>query len=160
MTKQERLQQAWHHFDDRQDHLPSSARQACEWAVAAGLLQLPEIDPYDVLAEDMAQALRAEYGTDNEGRRYRINHAVRVSKAGVQYTFWAEMGFAPHDHMEKAFAQRREQIVGDCFQLKTDVVVYNSLTAASMPKVQMVLDFADDVAEREEQRRFGNKAAA
>ena len=128
--------------------------------VAAGLLQLPEIDPYDVLAEDMAQALRAEYGTDNEGRRYRINHAVRVSKAGVQYTFWAEMGFAPHDHMEKAFAQRREQIVGDCFQLKTDVDVYNSLTAASMPKVQMVLDFADDVAEREEQRRFGNKAAA
>ena len=159
MTKQERLQRAWHHFDDRQDHLPSSARQACEWAVAAGLLQLPEIDPYDALAEDMAQALRAEYGTDDEGRRYRINHAVRVSKSGVQYTFWAALGFAPHDHMEKAFAQRREQIVGDCFQLKPDVDVYNSLTAKNMPKVQAVLDFTDDVAEREEQRRFGSKAA-
>src|ERR1017187_3714439 len=131
MTKQERLQQAWHHFDDRQDHLPSSARQACEWAVAAGLLQLPEIDPYDVLAEDMAQALRAEYGTDNEGRRYRINHAVRVSKAGVQYTFWAEMGFAPHDHMEKAFAQRREQIVGTVSSLRP----MSMFTTASLPRV-------------------------
>ena len=119
--------------------------------MAAGLLQLPEIDPYDALAEDMAQALRAEYGTDDEDRRYRINHAVRVSKSGVQYTSWAAMGFAPHDHMEKAFAQRREQIVGDCFQLKTDVDVYNSLTAQNMPKVQTVLDFTDDVAEREEQ---------
>jgi hypothetical protein len=91
VTKQEKLQRAWHNFDDNQDHLPSSAWQACEWAVAAGLLQLPEIDPYDALAEDMAQALRAEYGTDDEGRRYRINHAVRVSKSGVQYTFWAFM---------------------------------------------------------------------
>lgn len=154
MTKQERLQRAWHHFDNNKNHLPSSARQACEWAVAAGLLQLPQIDPYDALAEDMAQALRGEYATDNEGRRYRVNHAVRVSKAGVQYTFWAAMGFAPHSHMEKAFAQRREQIVGDCFQLKTDIDVYNRMTSEAMPKIQTVLDFTEDVAEREEQRRF------
>ena len=159
MTKQERLQKAWHHFDDGQGHLPSSARQACEWAVSEGLLDLPEIDPYDLLAEDMAQALRAEYKTDNKGRRYRVNHAVRVSKSGVQYTFWAQMGFAEHTHMERAFAQRREQIIGDCVQLNTDVDVYNDLTAGkSMPKVQMVLDFTEDVAEREQQRRFGKAA--
>ena len=29
--------------------------------------------------------------------------------------------------MEKAFTQRREQIVSDCVQLKTDVDVYNDL---------------------------------
>lgn len=158
MTKQERLQKAWHHFDNRQGHLPSSARQACEWAVAAGLLSLPQIDPYDVLAEEMAHALRSEYRTDSEGRRYRINHAVRVSKSGVQYTFWAAMGYAPHEHMEKAFAQRREQIVGDCFQLKTDVDVYNSLRDQKRPAIQLELAFAEDVAEREEQRRFGRAA--
>lgn len=122
------------------------------------MLELPEIDPYDALAEDMAQALRTEHATDEHGRRYRVNHAVRVSKAGVQYTFWAAMGYAPHHHMEKAFTQRREQIVGDCFQLKTDVDVYNSLTGGKMPTVQMVLDFRDDIAEREEQRRFGKAA--
>jgi len=158
MTKQERLQKAWHHFDNRQGHLPSSARQACEWAVEAGLLSLPEIDPYDVLAEEMAQALRSEYRTDSEGRRYRVNHAVRVSKSGVQYTFWAAMGYAPHEHMERAFAQRRDQIVGDCYQLKTDVDVYNGMRDKKKPEIQLVLGFAEDVAEREEQRRFGKAA--
>ncbi len=159
MTKQEQLQRAWRHFDTQNGHQPSSARQASEWAVSSGLLTLPEIDPYDVLAGDMAEALRNEYGTDSQGRRYRVNHAVRVSKSGVQYTFWAAMGFAPHEHMEKAFAQRREQIVGDCFQLKTDVDVYNSLNASrEMPKIQMVLDFTEDVAEREERRHLGQAA--
>jgi hypothetical protein len=160
VNKQETLQQAWHHFDDGQGHLPTSARQACEWAVAAGLLKLPEMDPYDLLAEEMSQALRTEYRTDEEGRRYRVNHAVRVTKSGVQHTFWGVMGFADHSHMEKAFAQRREQIIGDCHQLKTDVDVYNDLNAGKkIPKIQMVLDFTDDVAEREEERRFGSRAA-
>jgi hypothetical protein len=149
MTKQENLQRAWHHYDDGREHLPSSAREACEWAVAEGLLQLPDVDPYDVLAGDMAQALRAEYGTDHKGRRYRVNHAVRVTKAGVQYTFWAAMGFAPHDHMERAFAQRRDAIVGDCVQLKTDIDVYNDISAGEHGQLQLVLDFTEDVAERE-----------
>jgi hypothetical protein len=97
----------------------------------------------------MAQALRAEYRTDAKGRRYRVNHAVRVTESGVQYTFWAEMGFAPHDHMERAFAQRREGIVGDCVQLKTDIDAYNDMNTGKQPRIQLVLDFADDVAERE-----------
>ena len=56
-TKNERLQSAWHSYEKKQDHLPTSARQAVEWAVAEGILALPEIDPYDVLAGEMAQAL-------------------------------------------------------------------------------------------------------
>ena len=67
----------------------------------------PEVDPLAKLAEDMATALREEHATDEQGRRYRVNHAVRVSKAGVQYTFWAIMKDAPRDHMQKAFIQRR-----------------------------------------------------
>ena len=47
----------------------------------------------------MAQALREEYATDQQGRGYRVNHAVRVTKAGVQYTFWAMLGYAPHVHI-------------------------------------------------------------
>lgn len=148
-TKHEKLQQAWHRYDGDQEHQPTSARQAVEWAVAEGLLELPQIDPYDVLAGDMADALRAEIQTDEKGRRYRVNHAVRVTKGGVQYTFWGALGFAPHSHMERAFAQRREQIVGDCLQLKTDVDVYNDMNRGKQPQIQLVLDFTDDVAERQ-----------
>jgi len=148
-TKHEKLQDAWHRYDGDQKHQPTSARQAVEWAVAEGLLELPQIDPYDALAGEMADALRAEIKTDEKGRRYRVNHAVRITKGGVQYTFWGALGFAPHSHMEKAFAQRREQIVGDCLQLKTDVDVYNDMNRNKQTEIQLVLDFTDDVAERQ-----------
>lgn len=148
-TKNERLQQVWHHYDADKDHQPTSTREAVRWAVEEGLLQLPDIDPYEELAAQMSSALRDEYATDDEGRRYRVNHAVRITKGGVQQTFWAVMGFAPHEHMEKAFTQRREQIVGDNLQLKIDVDVYNDLNKGKRPAIQLVLDYTDDVAERE-----------
>lgn len=148
-TKAELLQQIWHKYDSRKDHKPSRAREAAEWAVREGLLELPDIDPYDVLAGQMSNALREEYQTDEQGRRYRVNHAVRVTKGGVQHTFWAAMGYAPHDHMEKAFTQRREQIIGDNVQLKIDVDVYNDMNAGRHPPIQLVLDYTEDVAERQ-----------
>lgn len=123
------------------------------------MLDLPEIDPYDILAGQMAHALREEFATDEKGRRYRVNHAVRVTKAGVQYTFWAQMGFAPHGHMEKAFAQRREHIIGECVQLNTDVAVYNDLVRGKHEAIQLILDFTEDVAEREQIQRRKDRAA-
>ncbi len=97
----------------------------------------------------MGSALREEMATDEVGRRYRVSHHVRISRGGVQYNMWAQMGYAPHEHMEISFAQRREQIIGDCLQLKTDVDVYNEMNAGTGPAIQLVLNFADDVAERE-----------
>ena len=160
MTKNERFQSIWHRYDSGREHKPSSARQAVEWAVAEGLLELPEIDPIDVLASEMSIALRDEYRTDPQGRRYRVNHAVRVTKSGVQYTVWAVMGYAPHAHMEKAFGQRREQIIGDNFQLKTDVDVYNDMNHGKRPTIQLVLDYTEDVAEREELLRMRKRGEA
>jgi hypothetical protein len=153
-TKTEKLQSVWHKYDAERSHKPTSAREAVEWAVKEGLLQLPEVDPYDVLAGQMSQALREEYAEDAQGRRYRVNHAVRITKAGVQYTFWGVLGFASHEHMEKAFTQRREQIVGDNTQLKTDVDVYNDLNRGKRPQIQLVLDYTEDVAEREVMRKI------
>lgn len=153
MTKNELLQNVWHQYEAENEHKPSSTREAVEHAVAEGLLELPHVDPYDVLARQMASALREEYAEDDQGRRYRVNHAARISVHGVQLTFWAVMNYAPHEHMEIAFAQRREQIVSDCSQLKTDVDVYNDMNRDKHPEIQLVLDFTDDVAERELQRQ-------
>lgn len=80
---------------------------------------------------------------------------MRVSKGGVQYTFWAIMKDAPREHMQKAFIQRREQIVGDCVQLSTDVDAYNALHDGQKP-IQMIFDFRDDI----EERRFTGEDAA
>ncbi len=153
----ERMQKAWHKYDSNHDHKPTTMRQAAEWAVGDGLLELPEVDRYDVLAEKMANAVRAETRTDPQGRRYRVNHAVRVTKSGVQYTFWGMMGFAPIPHMHKSFAWRRNQVVDDLFKLKTDTDVFNDMLDDQRHHFQLVLNFTDDVAEREEIERMQNR---
>ncbi|KAB2918521.1 MAG: hypothetical protein F9K29_08115 [Hyphomicrobiaceae bacterium] len=157
-TKTEHLQKLWRQYHEEFGHLPVTTRDVVKWAVDTKRIPLPEIDPYDLLADDLARALREEYATDAQGRRYRKNHAERVTKGGVQHTFWAIMGFAPREHMQMAFAQRREQIIGDCAQLKTDVDVYNDMNEGE-PPIQLVLDFTDDVAEREAWRGDDREAA-
>jgi hypothetical protein len=146
-TKNEQFQKVWRLYERAHGSLPATAREASVWGVNQGLLSLPDIDPYDALSEDMARALREEYATDAQGRRYRVNHAVRVTKGGVQHTFWAILGEAPLQHMQKAFTQRREQIVGDCLQLKIDVDAYNALND-DQPAIQLELDFTYDIEER------------
>jgi hypothetical protein len=69
---------------------------------------------------------------------------------------WATLETAPRSHMQKAFIQRREQIVDDCVQLDTDVQVYNDLNKAEVP-IPMLFDFRDDVEERQHWK--GGKAA-
>src|SRR5574341_722629 len=145
-TYNEQLQRVWHDYEKKHARAPSTPRDVVGWGVANGSLVAPKFDPLAQLAEDMARALREEYRTDRTGRRYRVNHAVRITRDGVQTTLWAEMATAPREHMFKAFAQRRNQIVGDCLQLKTDVDAFNSIHAEDEP-IQMVLDFTQDVEE-------------
>lgn len=146
-TYREQLQRVWHEFEKENGQVPATAREAVQWGVQKRMIEVPEVDPLAKLAEDMSTALREEYATDREGRRYRVNHAVRVTRGGVQHTFWAMMADAPREHMQKAFIQRREQIVGDCVQLATDVEAYNAMRSEQEP-IQMLLDFRDDVEER------------
>lgn len=149
MTKQEQLQDAFRKYQEAHEGVPHGTDVVVAWAVKFKHLELPEIDPLAVLAESMSQALRNEYGTDPAtGRRYRKNHAHRVTRQGVQLSLWAEMGTAPRDHMEGAFQQRRTQIKGDCIQLKTDADVYNGRNL-EQPPINLVFDFTYDIAEDE-----------
>jgi len=151
----EQLQNVWHRYEAERGSAPATAREAVAWGVANDMIEMPDVDPLDKLASDMSTALREEYAIDKDGRRYRVNHAVRVSKGGVQYTFWAMMKDAPREHMQKAFIQCREQIVGDCVQLNTDVEAYNGIRKEQQP-IQMLFDFRDDIDER----KFGGEEAA
>jgi hypothetical protein len=145
-SQNEQLQKIWHEYEAAMGHVPASARDALKWGVERGMIALPFADPYDKLVDDMHRALREEYAVDARGRRYRVNHAVRITKAGVQYTMWAIIGNAPRDHMQKAFAQRRRGVVADCVQLATDVEVYNDFNKGQ-PKIQIPFDFTHDVEE-------------
>jgi hypothetical protein len=154
MSQTVEMHEAWQAYEREHDNMPASAMDVIKWAVDRGMLSLPKpTDPREILAGQLARVLRQEYATDKHGRRYRKNHAVAVSKNGVQYTIWSTLEYADHSHMERAFTQRREQIVGDCLQLKTDVDVYNDLRP-DRESIQLVIDFTDDVAEREIQLDF------
>lgn len=118
------------------------------WAYHHGLHKPNLKTVIDAIAADIAQVFREEYRVDRQGRRYRANHATTRKLGNRTLTLWADMDdpAAPHAHFVKSFAQRRQQIVGDCVQLKTDVDVYNDKRTPAEP-IQIPLDFTLDVDE-------------
>lgn len=119
-----------------------------EWAYQRGLHKPSMRTVVDAIAADIAQYFREEYRTNSDGQRYRAKHAVRFKKGDRTMSLWADMDDedAPREHFLRSFAQRRQQIVGDCFQLKTDVDVYNGKNPGMNP-IQIPLDFTLDVEE-------------
>lgn len=99
-------------------------------------------------AEELSDAMREEYATDPQGRRVRVKHVARYGEGQAQIPLWADIRTATRAHMEIAFQQRRQQILGDCRQLKTDVDSYNENYSSGEP-IQMVFNFTDDLAELE-----------
>ncbi|MBA3756022.1 MAG: hypothetical protein H0X02_07290 [Nitrosomonas sp.] len=118
------------------------------WAYRNGLHKPNPKTIIDLIARDIAQVFREEYRTDKHGRRYRAKHAVTSKQGNKTQSLWADLDDieAPHKHFQTSFAQRRAQVVGDCFQLKTDADVYNEKRKPSVP-IQIVLDFTLDVEE-------------
>ena len=147
MTKSEELQQYWRQYQEEHGYEPSGTRVVVDWAVSKGYLAPPKVDPLDILADRMARALREETTVDEHGREYRVNHSRRITKNGNQITIWAMMDHASLEHMEMAFTQRREQIVGDCLHLRNDVDVYNGKHPENR-QYDLDLNFTEDVEER------------
>jgi hypothetical protein len=119
-----------------------------EWAYTRGLHKPNIRTVVDAIASDIAQFFREEYRTNKDGQRYRAKHAARFKSNDKTLSLWADIDDekAPRDHFVRSFAQRRQQIVGDCFQLKTDVDVYNDKNLSQQP-IQVPLDFTLDVEE-------------
>ena len=125
---------------------PASATELARWALANGRydLRAPAIER--ICARDLAQAMREEYITDKKGRRVRAKHPATSKKNGETVMVWDDIRTAPREHMQMAFQLRRNHIVSECRQVKTDVDSYNDTHADDQP-IQMVLDFTNDVEE-------------
>ena len=122
--------------------------ELAEWAYKHGLHKPNVKTIINIIASDIAKSFREEYRTDKFGRRYRAKHAATFKRGNKTLSLWADMDdpIVPHDHFVKSFGQRRQQIVGDCHQLKTDVDVYNYIKRQEKP-IQIILDFTLDVEE-------------
>lgn len=159
-TYSESLQEFWRLYEaEKGQGSAVNAHDVAAWAYHKGLWKPRPKNVIDILADDLSRAWREEYRTDKYGRRYRAKHAVRTKENGKQMTLWADIDTAPRPHMERAFAQRRQQVVGDCLQLKTDVDVYNDQHIEDTP-IQVVLDFTCDIEELQYLQHGKNRDAA
>lgn len=160
ITYTKRLQQLFHEYE-RHLGKPGTLRDAIQWGLLNGKIEEPKLDPVAALVTDLKNALRAETRLDNQGNEYRANAAVTfTTDGGVQQSLWGDVdrSSTPHDFMIEHFGQRRKGIVDDCVKLKADVDHYNG-AHPTRKKVQLELNFTEDVAEREAMRDDDEKAA-
>ena len=127
---------------------PATTRQIAAWAINQNLWKPQPSDLVDQCAVVLARAMREDYIVDPQGRTVRAKHVARTEREGKQLMLWADIRTAPREHMAIAFQQRRQQIVGDCRQLKADLDSYNDNRSPLRP-IQMSFDFTVDLEELE-----------
>ncbi len=159
ITYTEQMQRVVARYRVAEQPWPATMKRVANWAIENNLWHPQRDSLIRQCAEELAKALREEYMVDPQGRTVRAKHAARFDVDGEQQVLWADIRTADRKHMEIAFQQRRQQIVGDCHQLKLDVDSFNE--NANKGVIQMVFDFTDDLADLEalEQRRRRNARA-
>lgn len=135
------------HFEEHNQEA-ATTRELAVWAIQTGRWEPPADLVIRKCQEDFATAMREQYIKDEQGRDVRAKHSARIRKGMEQQYLWADIRFAGRKHMAIAFANRRDQIVGDCRQLKRDADYYNSAHPIEEP-FQMVLDFTEEVSDLE-----------
>jgi hypothetical protein len=148
MTKNEQLQAIVEQYQDAGLKWPSTMREVAEWAIKTSKWIPHPSAIVSQCAEELSGAMRDEYVRDNQGRKIRTKHAATYQKGSEQTVLWDDIRTAPHEHMARAFQQRRKQIIGDCKQLKNDVDSYNENRLPIIP-IQVVFDFTIDLEEIE-----------
>jgi hypothetical protein len=137
---------------------PVSLDEVAEWAINEGLFRPEPRDLKKICRDAIAQGARSQKRFDGK-RWYRAKHSVRSNVGGIQLSLWADIDKnASHGFMEKSIGQRRRSIVDDCFQMKMDADHFNEANPDKEP-IQPVLDFTDDVAEREALENHDESAA-
>uniref|UniRef100_E6PCP0 Uncharacterized protein n=1 Tax=mine drainage metagenome TaxID=410659 RepID=E6PCP0_9ZZZZ len=118
-----------------------------EYAAKRGWKLPTPLTPMQLLAKEFAKAAREETRPDEEtSEEYRVNHAVFDTHEG-QRTLWGDIDRAPRAFMVKSFVQRRQQMVGDAWQLAVDVGRWNRVHA-NEEAIQVEFDFGPDIEYR------------
>ena len=150
ITFNEQLQCIVQKYIEAGEEWPATSHQIAKYAIKNHLWEAQGATVIDLCADQLARAMREEYIHDPQGRVVRAKHAARV--AGEQTVLWADIRTASREHMIIALQQCRQQIVGDCRQLKADTDSYNENNNPGK-QIKMVFDFTDDLVELETIKR-------
>lgn len=130
---------------------PATKTDIAAWGYKNGKLKVHPSAIVKQFAEEIGRVMREEFITDPQGRRVRAMHAAPVDMNGKTEYFWDDMrneSPGTRQHMRRAFQHRRQQIVGDCKQLKSDIDSYNQNWNQAAP-IQTSFDFTHDLEELE-----------
>ncbi len=143
MANKQQLRQRMLHLYRKETGIKEvDMKELAKFALAKGWKVPAPISPLDRLAKEFAQAAREEIRHDKKtGKPYRANHAVEVKQG---HFFWVDIDEAPRKPMFKSLVSRREQMVGDGYQLTLDPDHWNSINPNEKPII-MPMDFTDDV---------------
>jgi hypothetical protein len=103
----EQMQRLFDRYRNEVREAPVPLDDVYEWTVKNKLWQAREDSIRAQFKEEMAQALREQYRTDDAGRKYRAKHAVRHTFAGKQLSFWGDIDKDPRDYIESYAARAR-----------------------------------------------------
>jgi hypothetical protein len=138
---------------------PAESKSIAIWAINSGLWKPHRGRMIAQCANDLSRAMREEYYTDPQGRQVRVKHAARYrgkpehGEPSHQKTLWDDIRTADYEHMARAFALRRCQIVGECKQLKIDIDSYNDNNKEGKA-IQTIFDFRDDIADAQQPSEY------
>jgi hypothetical protein len=124
---------------------PATRDQIAEWAVAHERYELTRGMAVRQCAERLGRALGLQHVKDKKGRSVRKYYAAPIRENGQLVMKWDDWN-APRPFMEVAAASRRNQILGQCWQLKNDVDSYSDRKCPDEP-IQIDFDFNVDLEE-------------
>lgn len=131
-TRHQDMQRFIRHFREVTGKTEIDMKEVAKMAAEKGWPLPPPLTPLERLAQEFSRAAREETRTDGKtGRPYRVNHAITGGRG--QTTFWVEIETAPRKHMQKSAMQRREQTVGDIYQIVLDLDHWNRMHPAEKP---------------------------
>jgi hypothetical protein len=133
--------------------------EMAQWAISTGRWNRHEEAALKQCAEDFAQAMRKDYETDPQGRRVRTKYAASIHEDGRLVTKWGDRKRVSPEFAEVSIKQRRNQIVGDVYQLKQDRDSYVENCNGGR-QIPLPLDFTPDIEELEEMARRRRKPAS
>lgn len=144
-TESQRLQRIMRLYKQATGEKELDMHKVAEFAKERGWPMPKPVSPIEMLAKRLAQAAREEIRVDRQtGRPYRANHSYTIAQGNQQLHLWIDIDEAPRSPMLKSLVKRREQMVGDGFQLTLDADHWNSIHQSEEPII-MPMDLTDDI---------------
>jgi len=136
----------------------ATKNEMAQWAISTGRWNRQEEAALKQCADDFAEAMREEYETDPKGRRVHSKYAATLVRGGKKVTLWGDRKNVGREFAEVSMKQKRNQIVGDCYQLKIDADSYNEYHNTG-EQIVIPFDFTPDMEELEQRRNKRGRAS-